>query len=98
MPLYGDQANNYLLGIVDCFIEVGYQGEKQYILCEYKPKLNSISTILGQVRIYKEILYRNKQLPSIQSIKSVIVTFDNDSMYDELLMAEGIKVFRIIGF
>ena len=89
-PLYSDNCS-YLLAIVDCLIEVGYEGEKRYILCEFKPKLNSISAAMGQIKIYKEILTRRM----FQPVHSVIITFEGTGSYDDLLAAEGIKVFRI---
>lgn len=109
MPLYG--YNSFLLGIVDCVFEIKivYQvrvknskdqmikelDETNYVLCEFKPALGSISSVLGQVRVYKDKLSQRDNPP--KPIYPVILTFNsNDTRFDDLLITEGIKVFRIV--
>lgn len=56
------------------------------IIVEFKPKLESISGIIGQIKVYRDC---------IGASHLVIVTYDQNTKYDKILESEGIKIIRI---
>jgi hypothetical protein len=60
------------------------------VLCEIKPKLNSVSSLISQVKIYKDNL--SKKYPDLEA---VVITTDKDTRFDQFLLEEGIRVFRV---
>ena len=57
-------------------------------IIEIKPKLDSISSTIGQIAVYR------RYLPNVDSA-FVLTTDDETDKYDALLKREGITVFRI---
>ena len=64
------------------------------ILCEFKPVLDSISSILGQMHIYQKWLHSTLYRDDYNIIP-VLVTLDHDSEYDSLIENDGIRIFRL---
>jgi hypothetical protein len=98
-PIYG--YKNFLLGIIDCILHVRTKNDHYYLLCEIKPKLDSISSTLEQIRIYKDQITsiecrRNLGISYDATICPVILTYDKNRKYDVLLNGEEIKVFVCI--
>lgn len=81
----------------DLFYEYKYD-----ILCEIKPRLDSISSLISQVKIYQDYLQRklDTDYPSYkQEVKpnlvTMVITTDENERFDEFLLEEGIRVFRV---
>jgi hypothetical protein len=68
--------------------------KKFTLLCEFKPILYSISSLLGQIHIYINHLNSIRQY-SETKIKPIIITFDENRQYDMLLDSEGIGIYRL---
>jgi hypothetical protein len=73
-----------------------YEEFKILILCEYKPVLDEISSILGQIHLYIKRVndmyhsYRNKP-----TIIPVLITLDSMHDFDYLFSDEDIRIFRL---
>lgn len=92
--VYG-YGNKYLVGIIDSLIFVKLVSiQKTYemiVLCEFKPDLVRLSELLGQVRIYRDHINRLYG----RAILPVLITFDTNKRFDNVLNESGIKIYRI---
>jgi hypothetical protein len=64
------------------------------ILSEYKPTLDKVSNFLGQIKIYQIKLEQQKEHPHV-IITPVLVTLDQDGIYDNMIQERGITIFRL---
>ena len=56
------------------------------LLIDFKPKLNSISGIIGQLKVYKDCMGPSDLM---------IITYDKNEKYDPILKDENIHIMRI---
>ncbi len=92
----------------DAFYPAESQGYR--IICVFRPKLNSISTVIGQLNVFRDYIIQDLGVRDVfgrdQGVKEinprashgitrVVVTYDTDKTFDKLLNSEGIRVFRI---
>jgi len=64
------------------------------ILSEYKPELNRISNFLGQIKVYQMRLAAQKDHAHV-IITPVLVTLDQERIYDNMIQDQGITIFRL---
>ena len=65
------------------------------VLSEYKPELNRISNFLGQIRVYLVRLRQQENYHPHTIITPVLVTLDQDRLYDSMIEKRGITIFRL---
>jgi hypothetical protein len=79
---------------------------KNYVvLCEIKPKLNSISSMISQMKIYEsnlsktrkyyDLLHEQYETKITRPIFKAVITTDANTKFDKFLLAEGIRVYRV---
>lgn len=71
-----------------------YNGEvRALFLVEIKPKLDSISSTIGQIKAYRDAYGRPE---GVRMLKTVLLTTDDQtSKFDNLFKSEDINVYRI---
>lgn len=69
---------------------IGYSG----LIIEFKPKLNSISGVIGQIKTYKDSFRKHGKYQSCK-LYPVIITYDQNKKYDSILENQGIYIIRI---
>jgi hypothetical protein len=57
------------------------------IIVEFKPVIDSVSGVIGQLKVYKDCLGEISDM--------CIATYDKNTKYDSLLQSENIKIIRI---
>ena len=65
------------------------------VLSEYKPELNRISNFLGQIRVYLVRLRQQENYHPHTIITPVLVTLDQNRLYDSMIEKRGITIFRL---
>lgn len=61
-------------------------GDQYRILIDFKPTLNSISGIIGQLKVYRDCIGPSDLM---------IITYDKNTKYDPILKEENIYILRI---
>jgi hypothetical protein len=69
---------------------VGYSG----LIIEFKPKLTSISGVIGQIKTYRDS-FKNRGKYQSCKLYPVIITYDQNTKYDSILENQGIYIIRI---
>lgn len=68
---------------------------RDVVICEFKPELNSISQLIGQLNVYNDYLRKETNLVSWDVLTRTVVTYDLNTDFDDMLNEEGISIFRI---
>lgn len=66
-----------------------------HVLIDLKPKLNSVSGIIGQIKTYRDIFKRQHPSTGTGMLCCAVITYDTNTKYDSILTAENIHLIRI---
>lgn len=68
---------------------------KFILLIKIKPKLNNVSSTVGQIKAYRESLHGPMHDYDPKNLRTIILTVDDQPKFDSLFKSEGIDVIRI---
>ncbi|TVL96976.1 MAG: hypothetical protein CV087_22985 [Candidatus Brocadia sp. WS118] len=66
-----------------------------HVLIELKPKLNSVSGVIGQIKTYRDLFERTYVKKEYGLLCCAVITYDTNTKYDQILKAENIHLIRI---